>query len=177
MAGGLRRRTLFLAVALGSAVGSMLAVGARNVVRDLLPGAELRGETRVIDGDTLVIGGMMVRLKGIDAPEIRQLCRRGGAEWRCGLEAAERLRALADGAILHCTRVGTDRNGRALAVCRTSGQADIGARLVREGWAVSYDTSYLVEEREAREGGRGLWSSQFERPRDWRRAHRAVMDE
>jgi endonuclease YncB( thermonuclease family) len=163
---------LFLAVALGSALGAALAVGMRDVVNRMLPRAELRGETRVVDGDSLVIGGVVVRLKGIDAPEMRQVCRRGGAEWRCGLEAAERLRALVDGANLRCTRAGEDRNGRVLAVCRAAGDVDIGARLVREGWAVSYDTNYLTEEREAREATRGIWASEFERPRSWRRLHR-----
>lgn len=173
----MRRRTLFLAVALGSAVGSGLAVGLHRVVSYLLPAAELAGETRVVDGDSLVVGGTMVRIKGIDAPELRQVCRRGGAEWRCGLEAAERLRALIDGGVVHCRRAGTDRNGRVLGICRIDGDPDIGARLVREGWAVSYDTTYLAEEREARALTRGIWASEFERPRNWRRVRRAVMEE
>jgi endonuclease YncB( thermonuclease family) len=168
---------LLLAVALGSAVGAMAAIGLRHALSTVMPSARLEGATRVVDGDSLVIGGVSVRLKGIDAPEIRQSCRRSGMDWRCGQEAADRLRAIVESATLQCRRIGEDRNGRTLARCRADGEPDIAARLVREGWAVSYDTSYLAEEREARDAGRGIWASEFERPRVWRRAQRAVMEE
>jgi len=36
---------------------------------------------RVVDGDTLVVNGVTVRLKGVDAPESEQECWRGGGGW------------------------------------------------------------------------------------------------
>jgi endonuclease YncB( thermonuclease family) len=40
--------------------------------------AELRGIAKVVDGDTLRIEGIPVRLDSIDAPETDQLCQREG---------------------------------------------------------------------------------------------------
>ena len=54
------------------------------------PGA-LSGPARVVDGDTLDMGGVRVRLHGIDAPEIAQSCRAGGQRWSCGREATRAL--------------------------------------------------------------------------------------
>jgi endonuclease YncB( thermonuclease family) len=43
------------------------------------------GAVRVVDGDTLDVGGTRVRLHGIDAPEIGQHCNRpDGLRWDCG---------------------------------------------------------------------------------------------
>ena len=46
--------------------------------------ADITGQPRVIDGDTLEIDGQRIRLHGIDAPETRQLlC--GSGEQACWL--------------------------------------------------------------------------------------------
>jgi len=37
--------------------------------------ADITGPARVIDGDTIAIGGERIRLHGIDAPEMKQTCR------------------------------------------------------------------------------------------------------
>jgi hypothetical protein len=43
------------------------------------------GEARVIDGDTLDVGPVRIRLHGIDAPEAGQRCgKETGGSWRCG---------------------------------------------------------------------------------------------
>ena len=48
---------------------------------------DITGKVRIIDGDTLEVGGKRVRLFGIDAPEAKQTCTVDGKEWRCGEEA------------------------------------------------------------------------------------------
>ena len=47
--------------------------------------ADLTGKPRIVDGDTIWIGGTKIRLHGIDAPEAKQTCKKGdGNEYRCG---------------------------------------------------------------------------------------------
>lgn len=138
---------------------------------------EIQGIPRIIDGDSLAFGDTHVRLKGIDAPETRQVCQKDGAPWRCGVDAREALRALLDGEVVTCRDRGLDRNRRVLATCTTGRTGDIGEAMVRDGWAVSYDDSYTWTERSARLARRGLWAGEFERPRDWRRVHRGDLDE
>ena len=53
---------------------------------------DLTGLASVIDGDTIEIHGMRVRLWGIDAPESTQLCRgEDSLQYRCGAKAANDL--------------------------------------------------------------------------------------
>jgi endonuclease YncB( thermonuclease family) len=165
----LRRFGLVLIAAAGAAALVALVDGFVAAWRR---GAPIVGPARVIDGDSLEVAGVKVRLVGVDAPEIRQTCRRGAEEWRCGQEAKARLDELVGAETVRCARVGEDRNRRVLARCRAGDVHDLGARLVRDGWAVSYDASYAYEEAAARLAGRGLWTSDFERPRAWRERHR-----
>lgn len=131
---------------------------------------------RVVDGDTLHAGRERIRLAGIDAPEKAQTCRDAeNKSWACGRAATERLAALVAQGNVACASQGRDRYGRTLAVCSAAGTADLGAALVREGYAVSYmdrDGRYDTDEDAARAEGRGLWRGAFERPADWRRRHR-----
>jgi len=54
--------------------------------------------------------------------------------------------------------------------CATGGRWP-DPQLVAGGHAVAYG-AYEQEERAARNAGRGIWSSRFERPADWRAKHR-----
>jgi endonuclease YncB( thermonuclease family) len=89
----------------------------------------------VLDGDTFDLNGERIRLWGIDAPEGLQICQRNGHEWRCGDNATAALEALLDGQALICDEVDVDRYGRTVATCTAAGQ-DIGAAMVRQGWAL-----------------------------------------
>ena len=48
-------------------------------------------KVKVIDGDTIHIGKLKYRFSGIDAPEMKQLCNKGGKEVLCGLLAKNAL--------------------------------------------------------------------------------------
>jgi endonuclease YncB( thermonuclease family) len=131
--------------------------------------AAIVGPARVIDGDSLTVAGMEIRLYGIDAPELAQTCLRAGRPWSCGAEAAAALRAAAAGREVTCRPRDRDRYRRTVAVCLAGG-LDLGAAMVKGGLAVSLG-AYAADEREARDARRGLWSSSFDRPAAWRAKH------
>lgn len=134
--------------------------------------ADSRGVVRVIDADTLEVGGTRVRLHGVDAPEAAQLCQDAlGRDWPCGAWAAAYARALWDGRQAFCVLVEMDRYGREVSRCAVEGR-DLGAALVASGAAlafVAYSSDYLPEEHVAEAAGRGLWRGSFEPPWEWRR--------
>lgn len=136
-------------------------------VFDRVPEEAVTGAARAIDGDSLVINGREMRLKGLDAPESRQTCEIDGRETPCGRQATLALRRWLQRAPPTCTGSEIDRYGRLLVTCRVSGQ-DIGADLVRNGLAVDYG-GYGTEEAFARNDNRGIWAGKFERPEAYRR--------
>jgi endonuclease YncB( thermonuclease family) len=124
------------------------------------------GPARVVDGDTLVVSGVKVRLFGMDAPEARQQCQTAaGQPWACGTAATARLRQLASGQV-SCRALDTDRYGRTVARCRALGR-DLAADMVAEGVAFAYarySQDYVALEAQARRERRGLWAGSAERP-------------
>jgi endonuclease YncB( thermonuclease family) len=126
----------------------------------------IEGVARLIDGDSLSVGGREVRLEGIDAPEGRQSCTRDGAAWACGEQASRHLAQLISGRSVSCRVSKPDQHGRLLATCEAGGR-NVNAAMVEDGFALAYG-SYRGEEQRARQARRGLWSGEFERPRDWR---------
>lgn len=130
----------------------------------------LSGRAVIIDGDTIRLGGRRVRLFGIDAPERHQTCQRGSLQYACGVAATEALRDLIGPGGVTCKQRDTDKYGRAVAVCRGA-SGDLGASMVRSGWAVAYrrySLDYTEQEDEAHRGRRGIWAGDFIAPSDWR---------
>lgn len=125
------------------------------------------GAGRTVDGDSLFVGQHEVRLKGLDAPEGRQTCTRGGNSWACGEASRNELRRLIGKDVVMCRVAERDRHGRLLSNC-TAGGRDLNAGMVASGFAVAYG-GYVREEGDAKMRKRGLWSGQFQKPRDWRR--------
>lgn len=146
-------------------------------------GDGVAGTARVVDGDTLRVDGRTFRLWGIDAPEIVQPCQRDGLTYACGRSAAAYLRTLLSPAIptgdrtldaasaqVVCVPRASDQYGRPAALCR-AGSMDLGAEMVRAGWAlvlVRHGTDYAPEEEDARSNLRGLWAGSFDTPWEWR---------
>lgn len=79
--------------------------------------ADITGTARVIDGDTIDIGGARIRLYGIDAPEGRQLCFDDGEPWLCGADAASALRRKIGDRQITCEELDRDRYERIVARC------------------------------------------------------------
>ena len=133
------------------------------------------GNATVIDGDTLDVAGARVRLFGIDAPEAGQTCRRAGQNWACGADAEKALVSVIAGREVRCEEQDRDRYGRIVGICR-AGAENLNAWMVENGWAVAYrqygGRIYNPEEVVARVAQRGIWSSEFAMPWDWRKGER-----
>lgn len=132
---------------------------------------DLSGTARIIDGDTLAVAGVTVRLFGIDAPERKQTCGDAAEKWDCGTAATLALTILIDGRAIACQSVNKDRYARTVARCSVGG-ADLGAELVRQGLAlayVAYSKDYVPQEREAQTGRIGMWRGDFVAPWEYRR--------
>ena len=134
----------------------------------------LSGLAGAIDGDTLEVNGVRVRLHGIDAPEHDQPCWFRRQRWPCGLEAKRVLANQLHGRQVVCEVRDRDVHGRIVATCSIAGR-DINAWMVEEGWALAYrrySHAYVVQEARAQRGRRGLWRSQFVPPWEWRETRR-----
>ena len=124
--------------------------------------------TRVSDGDTLRIrfddGEEVVRLIGVDAPEIRGPHRRaergGDASKRYVRSIAERRRVR----ITTDAGAGSDPHGRTLAYVHLDDGRLLNREIIRAGHARVYRRfqfrereSFLAAEQEARRARRGIW--------------------
>jgi endonuclease YncB( thermonuclease family) len=149
---------------------SVLALAALACVCACAPAVSELGPATVIDGDSLQIGTASIRLYGVDAPEATQTCGEGAATWNCGRAATEKLRELVGDRRIACRKMDTDSYGRTVAVCR-NGAVDLSAAMAAAGLALAYrrySDDYVDEETRARAGRRGVWSSTFTAPWDWR---------
>lgn len=153
--------------ALTAAIILLLAIVSTRI--DRVETKRLSGEAVVNDGDSITLKGERIRLRGIDAPEYRQTCERGGQTYPCGRQSRDALERLTKAGALECSGWERDRYGRLLAVC-TAGGIELNRRQVEQGWAVAYG-NYGDVEALAREKKLGLWAGSFERPRDWRVEH------
>lgn len=164
------------AVAIAGGVLSWPELSALTVERgSLLWGESLSGTARVIDGDTLEIGGQRIRLHAIDAPESRQTCERRGLDWHCGQAASNALANRIGGRPVSChPQPDRDRYNRIIATCMLQGE-DLNGWMVQQGWAMAYrqyGRDYIEAENEARAARRGIWATHFVPPWDWRRGQR-----
>ena len=144
----------------------------------------------VQDGDTLVLkGGEIVRLWGIDAPELDQRCARDAKTnvdmqpalgWHCGKTAKRYLESFFKPQVrLKCERKDKDIYGRTVAQCfsiNLKGERhDIGKSMVSAGYAVDYERfskrHYAVDEAHAQVNKLGIWAGGFMNPETWRAGH------
>ena len=133
-------------------------------------GNRLEGLGRVIDGDTLDVGTVRVRLHGIDAFERNQMCDRTQGPWACGAAATRALKASSEGRPLVCRVLDTDRYGRKVSRCERDG-VDIARALVADGLALAYrrySQDYVADEMSAQSRSVGAWEGGFDRPEQWR---------
>jgi endonuclease YncB( thermonuclease family) len=165
---------------LGALVGAALVLfiepgeifgRARPPVGDVSVGPN---QTAVVDGETLRMRDMVIRLLGVAAPSRGQLCHHmDGSAFDCGAASAEALAHLVKERAVECRLHGHDPNGRLIAVCRADGR-ELNEAQVLGGWArarveapnggaVRFSgASFRAGESEARTEHRGLWAGRFD---------------
>ena len=132
--------------------------------------------TKIVDGDTIDLSDVRIRLNGIDSPEIGQTCRNNQLIWHCGIEATKTMRHLAKGKIVTCSGKKKDQYGRLIANCFV-GKLSLNATMVEVGMALAYrhfSLEYVEHEKFAREAKQGLWSGEFVSPWNWRKGERLI---
>jgi endonuclease YncB( thermonuclease family) len=134
----------------------------------------LEGRVAVNDGDSITLDGARIRLRGIDAPEFSQVCKRDGLDYPCGKLSRQALVGLIGGRPVSCEGWERDRYDRLLATCRV-GDIELNRLQVEAGWAVAYG-AYRSEESTARRESAGLWAGSFDRPQDWREMHGGMVE-
>jgi endonuclease YncB( thermonuclease family) len=138
------------------------------------PTETVSGSAFVVDGNTLDIGGVLIKLYGSDAPELRQFCV-VQSRFECGYSAQAHLAELVRGNEVHCV---LDAGPRNFGHCRIEGLGDgptLAEQMIADGWAVSarqVSQDFSDVELEARREKRGMWVSTFVRPAQWRTGQR-----
>ncbi len=155
-------RGLVKTMAVGLA-GAGLALAVVGVSGDLLGRmspeprviAAAANQVAVIDGDTLRLGGVVVRLSDLLAPARGQTCAAGPD---CGGLATAALAALVRDRAVECRVSGHDGMGRPAGRCQADG-ADLNTALVATGWAQADTAALAGAETEARTHKRGIWQT------------------
>ena len=128
-------------------------------------------ELKIVDGDTIHLGGEKIRFTGIDTPELKQTCIKNGIKNFCGVTAREILiEKIADNKV-ECISEGKDQYKRTLAECFVNNES-LSSYLVRSGYAFAYrrySKKFVVDEDYAKEKQAGMWAMKFEYPWDYRK--------
>ena len=144
---------------------------------------EISGIPKVVDGDTVHIDNYKLRLEGIDAPEMRQQCKKESfkisffigltfyKDYSCGRVSKEKLITKIDTTEIKCISSSKDRYKRYIATCY-KGKTNLNQWMVRNGFAIAYrrySKKYVPDEVFAKENKLGLWQGKFMEPEKWRK--------
>ena len=144
---------------------------------------EISGIPKIIDGDTVHINENKFRLEGIDAPEMRQKCKKESLkisfiigftfykDYNCGKVSKEKLKSKIRGSEIKCIFTTKDRYKRYIATC-FKGKTNLNQWMVRNGFAIAYrrySKKYVPDEVFAKENKLGLWQGKFMEPEKWRK--------
>ena len=142
--------------------------------------SEIIGIPKVVDGDTIHIKSYKIRLEGIDAPEMKQKCKKPflqimffnfQKDYDCGLISKKKLIQKIGNKPVKCILLGKDRYKRYLAKCLKD-SLDLNRWMVRNGYAVAYrkySKLYILDENFAKQEKLGLWKGTFVKPEKWRK--------
>ena len=144
---------------------------------------EISGIPKVVDGDTININNYKIRLEGIDAPEMKQKCKKNSfkisflisftfyKDYNCGKVSKEKLITKINNSEVKCISTSKDRYKRYIATCFKE-KININQWMVRNGHAIAYrrySKKYVPDEDFAKENKLGLWQGKFMSPEKWRK--------
>ena len=141
---------------------------------------EISGNAKIIDGDTIKINSKKIRLYGIDAPELKQKCKKPyltiifftfTKDYPCGKISTQKLQKKINNKVITCKILDVDRYKRLIGECYKR-NLNLNSWLVSNGYAVAYrkySKKYISNEINAKNEKKGLWQGKFEMPWDFRR--------
>ena len=115
---------------------------------------EISGVPKIVDGDTVYINDNKFRLEGIDAPEIRQQCKKESLkissiigftfykDYSCGKVSKEKLISKIHGSKIKCIFTTKDKYKRYIATCYKE-KINLNQWMVRNGYAIAYRSCLL----------------------------------
>ena len=142
--------------------------------------SEIIGFPKVVDGDSIHIKSYKIRLEGIDAPEMKQKCKKPylqimfftfQKDYNCGQVSKKKLFQKIGNKPVKCILLGKDRYKRYLAKC-FKGTVNLNRWMVRNGYAIAYrkySKIYVPDENFAKDEKLGLWGGTFIKPEKWRK--------
>ncbi len=148
-----------------------------------LKSTEFYGAPKIIDGDTIHINNKKIRLEGIDAPEIKQQCKKPflkisaiigfqfSKNYACGVISKKKLIDKIDNSKIKCISSSKDRYKRHLGTCFKD-KINLNKWMVRNGYAVAYrrySKDYVRDEKYAKKNMLGMWKGSFIMPEKWRK--------
>jgi len=135
---------------------------------------QISGKAFALDGDSIVIKKIKIRLNGIDAPEFSQECLNAKSQhYKCGLISKNFLINLLKNQEVVCHYQKLDIYNRILGDCYID-KLNINHHLLSNGMAIIYDfndaTKQEIElEKTAKEQQQGIWQGAFELPKTYRK--------
>ena len=136
----------------------------------------------VTDGDSIKIRKEKIRLHGIDAPEMKQICNdKNNDPYACGHVSkkflADFLYIKNSGKQVYCYYSERDKYKRIIGDCYIGADNKIGINysMVLYGQAVAYtrySEKYLDAQESAKNFNFGLWSGKFDLPEEWRKKNK-----
>ena len=143
------------------------------------------GKAQVIDGDTIKINRKSIRLHGIDAPEMKQLCiDEDKKNYACGLVSKKFLESFIKEVMkiknyenVFCYYKELDRYKRIIGECFVGPKKiySLNSAMTLSGNAVAYlrySDKYLDDQNKAKLEKKGIWSGIFIFPEEWRRKNK-----
>ena len=139
-------------------------------------------EVIITDGDSLKIGKEKIRLSGIDAPEMKQICYdQNDSPYACGHLAKTYLEDIIKNQDyykkIYCYYSGRDKYKRILGECMLgeTSRVNINEEMVLRGHAVAYlrySEKYIEQQETAKKLNYGLWAGNFDMPEEWRKKNK-----